>query len=373
MKRIALLILAAIFALSLTACAKADAVVCTVGDAKILRSEYADLFNAYYQRFVYQYDMTNEQNLQTLQDFVLDLMVRSEVIYQYALSKGYTLTDDEKQKLEQDAKAQYDAIRDTYRNAAQSEGAADVDARAKELFLNALKENGHTEESLLKKLTADMQKTAIAEKLETAIKSEITFTEQDAQTRFAGDVQADRTAYTQSPASFADAQGAYEQNGGVPPLYVPEGYIRVKHILVSDEDTAKDLIARLNAGEEFDALMAEYGTDPGMQSEPNKSLGYLMNADTSFVPEFKEAALALQNVGDITAPVKTDYGYHIIKLVDKLKSGERSFSDVKDAYIPGMLEKLQTQHFNEQVDAWEDTVKITRYADRIRDIGKAEQ
>ncbi|MEL7603151.1 MAG: hypothetical protein AAGU77_08330, partial [Bacillota bacterium] len=67
MKRIALLILAAIFALSLTACAKADAVVCTVGDAKILRSEYADLFNAYYQRFVYQYDMTNEQNLQTLQ------------------------------------------------------------------------------------------------------------------------------------------------------------------------------------------------------------------------------------------------------------------------------------------------------------------
>lgn len=372
MKRIALLILAAIILLSLTACAQSDVVVCTVGDSKIPRSEYEDLFNAYYQRFQYQYDMTNEQNLESLQDFVLDLMVRSEVIYQYALSKGYTLTDDEKQKLEQDAKAQYDSIQDSYRNAAQSEGAADIDARAKELFLDALEENGHTEESLMKKLTTDMQKTAITEKLETAIKSEITFTEQDAQARFAEDVQADRTAYTEAPASFADAQGAYEQNGGVPPLYVPEGYVRVKHILVSDENTANDLIARLNAGEDFDALMAEYGTDPGMQSEPSKSLGYLMNADTSFVPEFKEAALALQNVGDITAPVKTDYGYHIIKLVDKLKSGARSFSDVKDAYMSGMLEKLQTAHFNDQVDAWEDTVKITRYADRIRDMGKAE-
>ncbi len=373
MKRFALVILCAIFAFSLTACSQSNVVVCTVGNAKILRSDYEDLFNAYYQRFAYQYDMTNQQNLEALQDFVLDLMVRSEVIYQYALSKGYSLTDDEKQNLEKDAQTQYDAILESYRNAAQNEGASDVDARATELFQNALKENGQTQESFLKKLTTDMQKTAIAEKLETAIKSEITFNEQDAQARFAQDVQADRAAYTQSPASFADAQGAFEQNGGVPPLYIPDGYIRVKHILVKDEAAAKDLVSRINEGEDFDALMAEFGTDPGMQSEPNKSLGYLMSADTSFVPEFKEAALTLQNIGDITPPVKTDYGYHIIKLVDKLKSGEQSFLDVKDAYMSGMLEKLQTEHFNEQVNAWQDTIKVTRYADRIRDLGKAEQ
>lgn len=373
MRRITLLLLCAIFAFSLTACAKSDAVVCTVNDTKITRGEYETLFNYYYQRFSASYDMSNEKNLQSVQDFVLNLMVRSEIIYQQALTQGYALSAEEQQKADEQAQTQYDMIYAGYRDTAQNEGAADIDARAKELFENDLKAEGETSTSLLENMKKDLRKTSVIEKLQAAMNAKITLTEQDARARFAEDVQADRTAYTQSPASFADAQGAYEQNGGVPPLYVPEGYIRVKHILVSDEATAKDLIARINAGEDFDALMAEYGTDPGMQSEPNKSLGYLMNADTSFVPEFKEAALALKNVGDITAPVKTDYGYHIIKLVDKLKSGERSFTEVKDAYMSGMLDKLQKADFSDQVAAWENAAKITRYADRIRDVGKATQ
>ena len=373
MKRVSLLLLAILLTLSISACQNKDVVICKVGNTEILRSEYESVFNAYYQNAQYQYDMTNADNLKALQDIVFDTLVRAEVIYQQALAQGYALTADEEQQLIKDAQAQYDSVFSYYQSQAKDEGAEDVDAKAKELFKAALKDKGFTEKSLLENIQRDMRKTAVAKQLEAAVKSEITFTEQDAQARFTQDVAADRKTYTDTPAAFADAQGAFESNGGVPPLYVPEGYMRVKHILVADEATANQLVERINAGEDFDKLMAEFGTDPGMQSEPNKSLGYLMNKDTNFVPEFKEAALKLMNVGDITAPVKTDYGYHIIKLVSKLTSGERSFSDVKDAYVEGMLAKLQTEHFRDKVTEWMNAASITKYEDRIRDLGQAQQ
>jgi parvulin-like peptidyl-prolyl isomerase len=180
-----------------------------------------------------------------------------------------------------------------------------------------------------------------------------------------------RTAYTSDPAAFEAAQSAYEAGTGTMPLYVPEGYVRVKHILVDDEATANDLVKRIDAGEDFDALMAEYGTDPGMQAEPNKTLGYLLGESTSFVPEFKAAGLALVNVGDHSAPVKSQFGYHIIKLVEKLQSGDRAFETVKDAYMAGTLQTLKQEAYEAEVERWTQEAEIVSYVGRIRSLGAA--
>ena len=216
-----------------------------------------------------------------------------------------------------------------------------------------------------------MQKSTITGKLEDSIKSTVTLTEEDAKARYDTELGEQRTAYTSDPAAFEAAQSAYEAGTGTMPLYVPEGYVRVKHILVDDEATANDLVKRIDAGEDFDALMAEYGTDPGMQAEPNKTLGYLLGESTSFVPEFKAAGLALVNVGDHSAPVKSQFGYHIIKLVEKLQSGDRAFETVKDAYMAGTLQTLKQEAYEAEVERWTQEAEIVSYVGRIRSLGAA--
>lgn len=388
MKRISLFILALMLVLGAAACTPAqeqpaaetpsadvpagDTIICRIGDVTLLRSDFEVLFNLYFNQYVQAgYDMTNEANIKALQDAVFNSMVRAEVIYQQAVLQGITLTADEETQVATTAQAQYDELYNAYIEDAKSEGAADTQARATELFTADLDKNGFTLETFIAQLQKDIRKSMMAEKLEAAVTANVIFTEEDALARFPEDMEADRAAFAEDISRFDAAQNTYDANGGIPPLYVPEGYVRVKHILVADEETALALIDRIHAGEDFDALMAEYGTDPGMQAEPNKSLGYLMSKDTNFMAEFKKAGLALENAGDISAPVATDYGYHIIKLVNKLESGARDFAQVKDDYISGTLALLKAEEFETEVTGWTDALNVTSYIGRIRDLGKA--
>ena len=87
-----------------------------------------------------------------------------------------------------------------------------------------------------------------------------------------------------------------------------DNYVRAKHILVDDEATAEKVLAKIAAGEDFDALLAEYGKDPGM--EANKD-GYTFSYGKMVKP-FEDAAFSLE-IGEISQPVESDLGYHIIK------------------------------------------------------------
>ncbi len=87
-----------------------------------------------------------------------------------------------------------------------------------------------------------------------------------------------------------------------------ENYVCAKHILVKTEETAGEVYEKAVAGEDFDALIASYNTDPGMAQNPD---GYVFTTG-EMVAEFEKAAFAAA-VGEITEPVYTDYGYHIIK------------------------------------------------------------
>lgn len=83
-------------------------------------------------------------------------------------------------------------------------------------------------------------------------------------------------------------------------------YVKAKHILVSDEKLANEIIGKIKAGQSFDALVKEYGTDPGQGED-----GYVFTRG-EMVAEFEEAAFALAPETYTAAPVKTAYGYHII-------------------------------------------------------------
>ncbi|MEC6749048.1 peptidylprolyl isomerase [Marinilactibacillus sp. XAAS-LB27] len=119
----------------------------------------------------------------------------------------------------------------------------------------------------------------------------------------------------------------------------------VAHILVEDEETANDIIGQLNDGADFAELVQEFSTDTA--SVANN--GEMELVEGQFVPEFEEAANALENEGDITQePVQSEFGYHIIKLVSVGEKG--SLEEEKATIQENMIaEKLADQAYVQEV------------------------
>lgn len=126
-----------------------------------------------------------------------------------------------------------------------------------------------------------------------------------------------------------DAKAYYEENKAS--FEVDE--VTASHILVKEEALAKEILAKLKAGEKFEDLAKQYGTDGTKDSGGN--LGTFGRGQ--MVTEFEDAAFALKP-GEISDVVKTEFGYHIIKVTDK-NQGTKAFDEVKDSIISTLVSK----------------------------------
>ncbi|WP_226670070.1 peptidylprolyl isomerase [Metabacillus litoralis] len=105
-----------------------------------------------------------------------------------------------------------------------------------------------------------------------------------------------------------------------------EGQVKASHILVADEATAKEVKKKLDAGEKFEDLAKEYSTDPG-SAQNGGDLGWF--GEGAMVKEFQDAAFKLKE-GEVSAPVKSEFGYHIIKVTETVKPFEEMKEDLKE-------------------------------------------
>jgi peptidyl-prolyl cis-trans isomerase C len=120
----------------------------------------------------------------------------------------------------------------------------------------------------------------------------------------------------------------------------PEEEIQARHILVDSEDKAKELRAKIVAGGDFAQLAKENSTDTGSKDQGGV-LGYFGHGQ--MVPEFEAAAFRLEK-GEISEPVHTNYGWHIIKIDDRRKKEPPAFDTVKDTLINSLVvRKAQDQ------------------------------
>lgn len=125
--------------------------------------------------------------------------------------------------------------------------------------------------------------------------------------------------------------------------FQPAEEVHARHILVETKEEADAIKAELDAGGDFAAIAQEKSIDPGSGANGG-DLGFF--AKGMMVPEFETAAFALANPGDVSAPVQSQFGFHIIKLEEKRQSAPPAFEQV----APQIQQQVLMRVFNEKVE-----------------------
>lgn len=131
-----------------------------------------------------------------------------------------------------------------------------------------------------------------------------------------------------------------------------EQEVRARHILVETEDQAKEIVAELKKGANFEELAKTKSKDPGAAAQGG-DLGYFTKEQ--MVPEFADAAFKMEK-GQVSDPVKSQFGWHIIRVEDKRKKPAPEFDAVKSQLEAYVTRKAQA----DLVTKLRDSAKIER-------------
>lgn len=316
MKKRIIMILVLCLAVFLAGCmSKASKPIAEVNGEKITQAD----FDALYAVIKADYESTqnvkvdeqkDQEVVKNIQDKTYDNLILQKLIRQDAARQGIKI--DQK---EVDETIEY--IQAT-KNKDSQDG-----------FKEFLKETNFTEAGLNEYLQTQQLNTNIKDKMTAGIKVD------DAEVR----------------QYYDDNQNQFEDQGG----------IHIYHILTSDKQKALEVIKKLKGGADFAVLAKEYSLD-----ESNKDQGgdlQYVNENTNFVPEFKKAALALEPGQYTQEPVKSQFGYHIIKAGERKAAGIMSFDQVQDQLKAQLEAEQKDRAFNEYLE------KLKKEAD-IKDLRK---
>ena len=130
----------------------------------------------------------------------------------------------------------------------------------------------------------------------------------------------------------------------------PENEVRARHILVKTEDEAKSIIEEIEAGGNFEEIAKAKSTDGA--AAQGGDLGYFGRGQ--MVPEFEKAVMDLKPGEYSKAPVKTQFGFHVVKVEDVRAKQPPAFDQVKDQ----VKDVVMREKYIETVRAWRDELKV---------------
>jgi foldase protein PrsA len=185
----------------------------------------------------------------------------------------------------------------------------------KEAFKKALKENGLTEESFEKDIVKYL-------KIDKVLKSRVKISEEE-------------------------IKKSYEEEKS---YSVIVEQINANHILVETKEVADEVLAKLKSGQKFSDLAKEYSKDETNANEGG-SLGSFGKG--TMEKAFEDAAFAMTKEGEISAPIKTSFGFHIIELVSKTPGKTLTFEEAKTT----IENDLMTKQVEEEYGKWITEIK----------------
>lgn len=362
------------------------------------QTEYLlDYYDYMYSLYGMTFDRTNEETVASLREEALQSLLQSAVIEHKIAELGLDqFTAEEEAEMTASVEESYSSTAELIKTYMLSDSELTGEALDAEIEKQMVSLGYGTKAEMLE---SERLNRAYS-KLEAEVVKDVTVTEDELTSEYGSRVESARSTYNASPASYGT-----DLTSGTTPYYTPAGYRYVKHILLtfSDEDqtilddlndkisdkqdelttaaedeqealsaelaeleqqletatenarqalqlTADEIRAKLDAGESFEALIDEYNQDPGMTAD---SVGYAVSADsTNWVTEFTEGAMALEKAGDVSEPVYSSYGLHIIQYAADIPEGEIGLENVRDALESELLSDKQDEYFSETVSAW---------------------
>ena len=155
--------------------------------------------------------------------------------------------------------------------------------------------------------------------------------------------------------SDEEAKKFYDEH---PDQFTQPERVHVRHVLISDDVTSADAIAKiqadLKAGVSFDEVAKSRSLCPS--AAQGGDLGEVSKGQ--MVPEFEAAAFALKNPGDLSEPVKTQFGWHIIRLEGRTPSSVEPFDTVKPQLVQYLTNEKKGEVFKNAVEGLKKTYKV---------------
>jgi peptidyl-prolyl cis-trans isomerase C len=278
---------------------------------KVVTFEGGDVTQGELDEFAEQSGFGNlskdDPQYQTAVQQIMPQLVGIEIAKTYAQEQNITVSDEE---VDQEISKIKEQVGDQARSSGQ-------DVSNQEAYEQALKQNNITEDQLREDIRENLPV-------------------QEVQERVTGDAEP----------SDKEIQNYYEKNKEAQ-FTTPEQRC-VRHILFNKDqkEKAEEVKQKLENGGDFAKLAKEYSQDPG-SAEKGGDLGCLGKGET--VPEFEQAAFGAKQ-GEIVGPVKTEFGYHILKVTDVKAEQARSLKEVESQIRSQLATEKQSEAFNKWIE-----------------------
>lgn len=151
-----------------------------------------------------------------------------------------------------------------------------------------------------------------------------------------------------------DVKSYYDNNKD---MFKSEETVNAKHILVESKEKAEEILEKINNGISFEDAALEFSSCPS--SNQGGSLGEFGRG--RMVPEFENAAFELA-VGEVSGPVQTQFGYHIIKVEGKTEPSIREYDEVKAMIASNLLHEKQNKAYINFVNDLKEDYKVETYS-----------
>lgn len=139
-------------------------------------------------------------------------------------------------------------------------------------------------------------------------------------------------------------------------------YRHAKHILVKTDADAEKILSQLKKGTDFDQLAKTHSIDPSGKS--GGDLGWFTRGQ--LIPEFEHAAYALKGKNSLSGIVKTQYGFHIIKLLETKQRPALSFDQVKEEIRNALRTQKKQKVTTDYLEKLKKDIKVTRDISKIQ-------
>ncbi len=346
----------------------------------------------------------------------LDMLVENELLRQKAPELGISLSEEEKQEKREEVNAEFELIKEQIRSEVETElGVADtgedtgaegeqpaespaptqsaeaespapavdeaaIEAEVEKRYQEYITESDFSPDKYYDMLCGQL----LTEKVAEYVKGLAAVSDEEVKKWYDDTIALQQKEMDEDPTVFAS-----NMNSNLICTYVPEDTIAVKQVLIKfkDQDVAEvakqlystdkaqamklleaqievlnpqmlEIKTKLEAGEDIDKLIKDFGEDEGMTTGAAATIGYLVGeSTTTYLEEFKNAAMALKE-GQVSAPVATYYGLHVLKNIKTYKKGVIPFDGLKDSIKTALLPGNQQKKYEETIEQWKSEADI---------------